>query len=52
MVKKILWWLFAAFLVFFVAFRPAAAASVTRWIGGTLSGMARGIGDYFAHLVT
>ena len=51
MIRKILWWLVGAFLIFFVAFRPAGAATLTRWIGGVLGAMAQGLGDFASRLV-
>jgi hypothetical protein len=50
MIKKIFTWLFVAFLIFFVAFRPAAAANATKWIGGGLARLATGFGDFFSNL--
>lgn len=49
-VKRIFIWLFVAFLIFFVAFRPAAAATATKWIGGGLARIATGFGDFFSSL--
>jgi hypothetical protein len=49
-VKRIFTWLFVAFLIFFVAFRPAAAATATKWIGGGLARIATGFGDFFSSL--
>jgi hypothetical protein len=49
-VRKVFTWLFVAFLIFFVAYRPASAAAATKWIGGALSGLATGFGDFFSHL--
>jgi hypothetical protein len=51
MIKKILWWLVGAFLIFFVAFKPAPAATATRWIGGLLSVMANGVGDFASRII-
>lgn len=52
MVKKVLTWGGIAFLVFFVAFRPAAAADVVKTLGSTLVDIASGIGDFFSSLVS
>jgi hypothetical protein len=49
-VKRIFTWLLVAFLIFFVAFRPAGAASAAKWIGGALARLAIGFGDFFSHL--
>jgi hypothetical protein len=49
--KKLLTWAIIAFIVFFIAYRPASAATMTRWIGGQLSRIATGIGDFFSSLV-
>jgi hypothetical protein len=51
MVKKILTWGVAAFVIFFVAFRPDAAAAVVKSMGGTLMDIAQGLGDFFSSLV-
>jgi hypothetical protein len=52
LVKKIFTWLFIAFLIFFVAFRPAAAAVIARWIGAILSAIATGLGDFVSRVVS
>jgi hypothetical protein len=51
MVKKILTWGSIAFLIFFVAYRPASAANVFRSIGGGIMDIATGFGDFFTNLV-
>lgn len=51
MVKKILTWGGIAFLVFFIAFRPDEAADVFKSIGGGITDIAQGFGDFFAALV-
>lgn len=51
-VKKIFFWLFIAFLIFFVAVRPAAAASGARMIGSGLAWVANGFSDFAARLMT
>ena len=51
-VKKILILALVAFSIFFVAYRPASAASVARWMGSTLAGVAVGFGEFFSRLVT
>jgi hypothetical protein len=52
MVKKILTWLFGAFVIFFLAFRPAGAANVVRDIGGLLGRVAGGLGDFLSNLAS
>jgi hypothetical protein len=52
LVKKLLNYAVVGFLIFFVAFRPTAAASVTKWIGETLIAIANGFGNFFAGLVS
>ncbi|MEN3306433.1 MAG: hypothetical protein V7603_2635 [Micromonosporaceae bacterium] len=52
MVKKVLTWLFGAFVIFFLAFRPAGAANVVRDIGGVLGRVAGGLGDFLSSLAS
>jgi hypothetical protein len=52
MVKKVLTWLFVAFIIFFLAFRPNGAANVVRDIGGVLGRVATGLGDFLNNLAT
>ena len=47
MVKKALTWLFVAFLIFFIAYRPEAAAQVFKSLGNGLVDIATGIGEFF-----
>lgn len=51
MVKKIFTWGGVAFLVFFVAFRPADAAGVFKSIGSGIVDLATGFGDFFTNLI-
>jgi hypothetical protein len=51
MVKKILTWGGVAFLIFFIAFRPASAAEVFKSIGSGIMDIATGFGDFFTNLV-
>lgn len=51
-VKKTLSWAGIAFLVFFIAFRPAEAADVVKTLGDTLIDVGNGIGDFFSALVS
>lgn len=50
MVKKVLTWGLIAFLIFFVAYRPEAAAQVFKALGSTLVDIATGIGNFFSDL--
>jgi hypothetical protein len=50
-VKRVGVWGLVAFLVFFVAYSPDSAASVARWLGRTLAGLATGFGDFVAGVV-
>jgi hypothetical protein len=52
MMKKALTWVGVAFLIFFVAYRPANAASVFKTIGAGIQDIAMGFGDFFANLVS
>jgi hypothetical protein len=51
MAKKVFTWGGVAFLIFFIAFRPAAAAEVFRSIGTSIMDIATGFGDFFTNLV-
>lgn len=51
MVKKLLTWGAVVFLIFFIAYRPDAAASVFRSLGAVVVDIAQGIGDFFTNLV-
>jgi hypothetical protein len=50
--KRMALWGLVAFAVFFVAYSPQSAASVARWLGRTLAGLATGFGDFVSSLVT
>ena len=50
MVKKVLTWGGVAFLIFFIAFRPASAAEVFKSIGSGIMDIATGFGDFFTDL--
>jgi hypothetical protein len=52
MLKKVLVWGVIAFLVFFVAFRPGAAADVVKTLGSTCVDIFQGVGDFFSSLVS
>lgn len=51
MLKKIIFWGGIAFAVFFVAFRPGAAADVIGTLGSIASDIFRGVGEFFGSLV-
>lgn len=51
MVKKVFTWGGVAFLIFFIAFRPASAAEVFKSIGSGIMDIATGFGDFFTNLV-
>jgi hypothetical protein len=51
MAKKVLTWGGIAFLVFFMASRPASAADVFRTIGQGIVDVAGGFSDFFTNLV-
>lgn len=51
-VKKLFAWGSVAFIIFFMAFRPDAAADMTKSIGGVLMAIAQGFGDFFTSLVS
>lgn len=51
MVKKILTWGGLAFLIFWIAYSPDAAADVFKSLGGTLKDIAQGAGDFVNKLV-
>jgi hypothetical protein len=50
MVKKVLTWVSIAFLIFFIAYRPASAANIARSIGSGIVDLASGFGDFFSNL--
>jgi hypothetical protein len=52
MVKKVLTWASIAFLIFFIAFRPASAAEVVKSLGSGLVAIGAGFGDFFSSLVS
>lgn len=51
MVKKLLIWGGVTFLIFFIAYRPDAAANVFRSLGAVVVDIAQGMGDFFTSLV-
>lgn len=51
MLKKMLVWVAIAFVVFFVAFRPGAAAEVVGMLGQTFIDILTAVGEFFASLV-
>ncbi len=50
--KKTLTYAAWAFLIYFIAFRPQAAASVAEGIIGLIGTIGTGFGDFFSSLVT
>lgn len=50
--KKALIWIAVAFVVFFIAYRPSAAANLVKSVGAVLVDIANGIGDFFSGLVS
>ena len=51
MLKKWVVWGGIAFIVFFVAFRPGAAADVVKTLGQTAVDIFTAVGQFFASLV-
>ena len=52
MAKKLGLCAFWAFVIFFIAFRPDAAATTVESIGDILATLAQGFGDFFTSLVS
>ncbi|MEH0939207.1 hypothetical protein [Micromonospora psammae] len=52
LVKKLLLWLGAFFLIYFMAFRPDGAAEMFKAIGAGLMALAQGLGDFLTSLMT
>ncbi|HEX7744578.1 MAG TPA: hypothetical protein VF462_04875 [Micromonosporaceae bacterium] len=52
LIRKLFFWGFVAFLIFFMAFRPEAAANMFRGIGSALMAIMQGFGDFFTRLVS
>ena len=50
MLKKVLVWGGIAFVLFFVAFKPGAAANVVTGLGNTVVEIFQGVGRFFAGL--
>ena len=50
--KRLAMWGLAGFAIFFVAYSPQSAATVARWLGQTLAGLATGFGDFVSSLVS
>ena len=50
--KKILTWGAVAFLIFFVAYRPQAAAGVFKSIGSSIADVGSGMVEFVSNLVT
>lgn len=49
--KKTLTYSSLAFVVWFVAARPDAAAKVVRGLGGVIAGLGNGFGDFFTRII-
>ncbi|MGN9918111.1 hypothetical protein [Micromonospora palomenae] len=52
LVRKLLFWGFIAFLIFFMAFRPDGAAQMFKGIGAGLMAIFQGLGDFMTSLMT
>jgi hypothetical protein len=50
--KKTLTYAAWAFLIYFIAFRPQAAASVAEGLLGLITHLGTGFGDFFSRLAT
>lgn len=50
MLKKVLVWGLIAFVIFFIAFKPGAAAAVLGVIGQAAIDIFKGVGDFFGGL--
>lgn len=51
-VKKTLTYAFWAFLIYFIAFRPQAAANVAQGLLGLITRLGTGFGDFFSSIAT
>ncbi|MEW2380960.1 hypothetical protein AB0873_02515 [Micromonospora sp. NPDC047707] len=52
LIKKLLFWGFIAFLIYFMAFRPEGAAEMFKAIGAGLVAIFQGFGDFLTSLMT
>jgi hypothetical protein len=52
MAKKFVTWVAIAFLVFFVAFHPDAAARAAHSMGTLVVNVGKGFGDFFTRVAT
>jgi hypothetical protein len=52
MVKKVLTWGGLAFLFFYLAYQPKAAAQVFKSLGGSVIQVATGLGSFLSSLVS
>lgn len=50
MLKKIAPWVVGIFVIWFIISSPAAAANMTRGIGGFIATAAQSFGDFFTRL--
>ena len=52
LLRKLLFWSFIAFLIFFMAFRPDGAAQMFKGVGAALMAIFQGLGDFLTGLMT
>ncbi|MGN9776032.1 hypothetical protein ACTMS0_09680 [Micromonospora sp. H33] len=52
LIKKLLFWTFIAFLIYYMAFRPEGAAEMFKAIGAALVAMFQGFGDFLTGIMT
>ncbi|MGC1215336.1 MAG: hypothetical protein WA890_29245 [Micromonospora sp.] len=52
LLRKLLFWGFIAFLIFFMAFRPDGAAQMFKAVGAALMAIFQGLGDFLTGLMT
>ncbi|MER7891737.1 hypothetical protein AB0C04_19000 [Micromonospora sp. NPDC048909] len=50
-IRKLLFWGFIGFLIYFMAFRPDGAAATFKAIGAGLMAMFQGLGDFLTGLM-
>lgn len=50
--KKFLSIAIVVFVIFFIAYKPSAAATVVRTIGGGIVNILTGVGSFFSNLVS
>ena len=52
LIRKLLFWGFIFFMIFFMAFRPEAAAQTFRAIGAALMAIFQGFGDFLTRMMS